>query len=240
HHHGLPRACRRRHVRRAVVVFLDAALNGFSLKGSENPNLHHAAIYLTVATLGPQDRNQVRPCCLACCPSRRSARKAARLCLVVLLASVSRFCSPGLAVLLTVLLEASVSALWNTQGLNWPSSFEQQRQRTGDLDMLDWLKAISNRRRRKRKSDKNSEGNTEHKFRERKSSSKSISDREIMLSSTKTNSSDTKSVKSNMVSPRTAKLITPPSRSPAPVSAPASARVEKESNFRGKNTSILA
>ncbi|XP_057729728.1 uncharacterized protein LOC130945077 [Arachis stenosperma] len=89
-------------------------------------------------------------------------------------------------------------------------------------------------------SGKNSEGNMEHKFRERKSSSKSISDRETMLSSTKTNSSDTKSVKSNMVSPRTAKLITPPSRSPAPVSAPAPARVEKESNFRGKNTSFLA
>ncbi|XP_020977763.1 callose synthase 5 isoform X3 [Arachis ipaensis] len=30
----------------------------------------------------------------------------------------------------------------NTQGLNWPSSFEQQRQRTGDLDLLDWLKAM--------------------------------------------------------------------------------------------------
>ncbi|XLR07545.1 hypothetical protein HN51_062459, partial [Arachis hypogaea] len=39
-------------------------------------------------------------------------------------------------------IKAVVSALWNTQGLNWPSSFEQQRQRTGDLDMLDWLKAI--------------------------------------------------------------------------------------------------
>ncbi|XLT42291.1 hypothetical protein HN873_034895 [Arachis hypogaea] len=26
--------------------------------GSENPNLHHAAIYLTVATLRAQDRNQ--------------------------------------------------------------------------------------------------------------------------------------------------------------------------------------
>ncbi|XLU95279.1 hypothetical protein S245_009631 [Arachis hypogaea] len=39
-------------------------------------------------------------------------------------------------------IKAAVSALWNTQGLNWPSSFEQQRQRTGDLDMLDWLKAM--------------------------------------------------------------------------------------------------
>ncbi|XP_052114381.1 callose synthase 5 [Arachis duranensis] len=39
-------------------------------------------------------------------------------------------------------IKAAVSALWNTQGLNWPSSFEQQRQRTGDLDLLDWLKAM--------------------------------------------------------------------------------------------------
>ncbi|RHN43111.1 putative 1,3-beta-glucan synthase [Medicago truncatula] len=39
-------------------------------------------------------------------------------------------------------IKAAVSALWNTRGLNWPGSFEQQRQRTGDLDMLDWLRAI--------------------------------------------------------------------------------------------------
>jgi len=26
--------------------------------------------------------------------------------------------------------------------LNWPGSFEQQRQRTGDLNILDWLRAI--------------------------------------------------------------------------------------------------
>ncbi|MED6139958.1 Callose synthase 5 [Stylosanthes scabra] len=39
-------------------------------------------------------------------------------------------------------IKAAVSALWNTRGLNWPSSFEQQRQRTGDLDMLDWLRAM--------------------------------------------------------------------------------------------------
>ncbi|XLU29576.1 hypothetical protein S245_065642, partial [Arachis hypogaea] len=37
-------------------------LNGFSLKGSENPNLHHATIFLTVATFCAQDRNQVRCC----------------------------------------------------------------------------------------------------------------------------------------------------------------------------------
>ncbi|XLT83417.1 hypothetical protein HN873_005170 [Arachis hypogaea] len=30
----------------------------------------------------------------------------------------------------------------NTQGLNWPRSFEQQRQKIGDLDLLDWLKAM--------------------------------------------------------------------------------------------------
>ncbi|KAK7282334.1 hypothetical protein RIF29_11015 [Crotalaria pallida] len=39
-------------------------------------------------------------------------------------------------------IKAAVSALWNTRGLNWPSSFEQQRQRTGDLDLLDWLRAM--------------------------------------------------------------------------------------------------
>ncbi|KAL1294185.1 hypothetical protein AAHE18_19G123900 [Arachis hypogaea] len=39
-------------------------------------------------------------------------------------------------------IQASISAVWNTQGLNWPSSFEQQRQITGDLDLLDWLKAM--------------------------------------------------------------------------------------------------
>lgn len=32
--------------------------------------------------------------------------------------------------------------LWNSHGLNWPYSFEQQRQKTGDLDMLDWLRAM--------------------------------------------------------------------------------------------------
>ncbi|KAL1342045.1 hypothetical protein AAHE18_09G131100 [Arachis hypogaea] len=50
----------------------ERVLNGFSLKGSENPNLHHAAIYLTVATLRAQARNQFcSPCCsklwLCCC-----------------------------------------------------------------------------------------------------------------------------------------------------------------------------
>ncbi|KAG5000330.1 hypothetical protein JHK87_021402 [Glycine soja] len=39
-------------------------------------------------------------------------------------------------------IKAAVSALWNTRGLNWPNSFEQQRQKTGDLDMLDWLRAM--------------------------------------------------------------------------------------------------
>ncbi|RDY07114.1 Callose synthase 5, partial [Mucuna pruriens] len=39
-------------------------------------------------------------------------------------------------------IKAAVSALWNTRGLNWPTSFEQHRQKTGDLDMLDWLRAM--------------------------------------------------------------------------------------------------
>ncbi|GAU38073.1 hypothetical protein TSUD_318670 [Trifolium subterraneum] len=39
-------------------------------------------------------------------------------------------------------IKAAVSALWNTRGLNWPSSFEPSRQRTGDLDLLDWLRSI--------------------------------------------------------------------------------------------------
>ncbi|KAI3893658.1 hypothetical protein MKW92_030081 [Papaver armeniacum] len=39
-------------------------------------------------------------------------------------------------------VKASVAALWNTRGLTWPSSFEQQRQKAGDLDILDWLRAM--------------------------------------------------------------------------------------------------
>ncbi|XP_068645658.1 callose synthase 5 [Aristolochia californica] len=39
-------------------------------------------------------------------------------------------------------IKAAVAALSNTKGLNWPSSFEQNRHRTGDLDVLDWLKAM--------------------------------------------------------------------------------------------------
>ncbi|KAE9604163.1 putative 1,3-beta-glucan synthase [Lupinus albus] len=39
-------------------------------------------------------------------------------------------------------IKAAVSALCSTHGLNWPSSFEQQRLRTGNLDMLDWLRAM--------------------------------------------------------------------------------------------------
>ncbi|GAU42750.1 hypothetical protein TSUD_77870 [Trifolium subterraneum] len=39
-------------------------------------------------------------------------------------------------------IRAAVSALWNTRGLNWPVSFEQQSHRAGDLDILDWLRAI--------------------------------------------------------------------------------------------------
>ncbi|KAJ8471682.1 hypothetical protein OPV22_026025 [Ensete ventricosum] len=39
-------------------------------------------------------------------------------------------------------IKAAVMALRNTRGLNWPSSFEQQRQKTGDLDLLDWLRIM--------------------------------------------------------------------------------------------------
>ncbi|XP_014497796.1 callose synthase 5 [Vigna radiata var. radiata] len=39
-------------------------------------------------------------------------------------------------------IKASVSALWNTRGLNWPNSSGLQRQKTEHLDLLDWLKAI--------------------------------------------------------------------------------------------------
>ncbi|OIW00473.1 hypothetical protein TanjilG_05823 [Lupinus angustifolius] len=37
-------------------------------------------------------------------------------------------------------IKAAVSALWDTRGLNWPSSIEQHRQK--DLDLLDWLGAM--------------------------------------------------------------------------------------------------
>ncbi|KAL6955909.1 Callose synthase 5 [Sarracenia purpurea var. burkii] len=39
-------------------------------------------------------------------------------------------------------VKAAVAALWNTRGLSWPSSFEQQRQKAGELDLLDWLRAM--------------------------------------------------------------------------------------------------
>ncbi|XVF16975.1 hypothetical protein REPUB_Repub10bG0077100 [Reevesia pubescens] len=39
-------------------------------------------------------------------------------------------------------VKAAVAALWNTRGLNWPSAFEPHRQKTGDLDLLDWLRAM--------------------------------------------------------------------------------------------------
>ncbi|KAE9610232.1 putative 1,3-beta-glucan synthase [Lupinus albus] len=37
-------------------------------------------------------------------------------------------------------IKAVVSALWDTRGLNWPTSIEQHRQK--DLDLLDWLGAM--------------------------------------------------------------------------------------------------
>ncbi|XP_065866870.1 callose synthase 5-like [Euphorbia lathyris] len=39
-------------------------------------------------------------------------------------------------------VKAAVGALWNTRGLTWPSAFEQHRQQAGDLDLLDWLRAM--------------------------------------------------------------------------------------------------
>ncbi|KAE9466125.1 hypothetical protein C3L33_01971, partial [Rhododendron williamsianum] len=39
-------------------------------------------------------------------------------------------------------VKAAVAALKNTRGLNWPSSFEQNRQKAGELDLLDWLRAM--------------------------------------------------------------------------------------------------
>ncbi|CAA0839441.1 Callose synthase 5 [Striga hermonthica] len=39
-------------------------------------------------------------------------------------------------------VKAAVAALQNTRGLTWPSSFEQQRHKAGELDLLDWLRAM--------------------------------------------------------------------------------------------------
>ncbi|KAI3784457.1 hypothetical protein L1987_43556 [Smallanthus sonchifolius] len=39
-------------------------------------------------------------------------------------------------------IKAAVSALRNTRGLNWPASVDQQKQKSGELDLLDWLKAM--------------------------------------------------------------------------------------------------
>ncbi|XP_023641334.1 callose synthase 5 [Capsella rubella] len=39
-------------------------------------------------------------------------------------------------------IKAAVAALGNTRGLNWPSGFEQHRKKTGNLDLLDWLRAM--------------------------------------------------------------------------------------------------
>ncbi|KAL6498060.1 Callose synthase 5 [Orobanche gracilis] len=39
-------------------------------------------------------------------------------------------------------VKAAVTALQNTRALTWPSSFEQHRQKAGDLDLLDWLRAM--------------------------------------------------------------------------------------------------
>ncbi|KAA3479751.1 callose synthase 5-like [Gossypium australe] len=39
-------------------------------------------------------------------------------------------------------VKASVVALGNIRGVNWPSGFYPQRQKAGDLDLLDWLRAM--------------------------------------------------------------------------------------------------
>ncbi|THU52702.1 hypothetical protein C4D60_Mb10t06700 [Musa balbisiana] len=39
-------------------------------------------------------------------------------------------------------IKAAVTALKNTRGLSWPPSFDQPRQKTGDLDLLDWLRVM--------------------------------------------------------------------------------------------------
>ncbi|KAL8477569.1 hypothetical protein ACS0TY_029749 [Phlomoides rotata] len=39
-------------------------------------------------------------------------------------------------------VKAAVTALRYTRGLTWPPTFEQHRQKTGELDILDWLRAM--------------------------------------------------------------------------------------------------
>ncbi|XP_051127343.1 callose synthase 5-like isoform X2 [Andrographis paniculata] len=39
-------------------------------------------------------------------------------------------------------VKAGVTALRNTNGLKWPASFEKQRQKTGESDILDWLRVV--------------------------------------------------------------------------------------------------
>ncbi|KAI3669010.1 hypothetical protein L6452_40229 [Arctium lappa] len=39
-------------------------------------------------------------------------------------------------------IKAPVSALRNIRGLNWPTSVDQHQQKSGELDLLDWLKAM--------------------------------------------------------------------------------------------------
>ncbi|CAN0903110.1 hypothetical protein LINGRAHAP2_LOCUS22386 [Linum grandiflorum] len=39
-------------------------------------------------------------------------------------------------------VKAAVAALWNTRGLSWPPASQQHRQKAGDLDLLDWLRAM--------------------------------------------------------------------------------------------------
>lgn len=54
----------------------------------------------------------------------------------------TRLALPSLTSLMSPQVKAAVSALGNVHGLTWPASFEQQKQRTKDLDLLDWLRAM--------------------------------------------------------------------------------------------------
>ena len=39
-------------------------------------------------------------------------------------------------------IKVAVSAIRNTHGLNWPPSVDQHQQKSGELDLLDWIRAM--------------------------------------------------------------------------------------------------
>lgn len=64
-------------------------------------------------------------------------------CTLVFLVLTIRFAlQPYLNCLTVSQVKAAVAALSNIRGLGWPTGFEQQRQRAGNLDLLDWLRAM--------------------------------------------------------------------------------------------------